>query len=680
MHRYLIISLLIACNFTYAQGLKDSIFTIEEVQVSSNFDFIKEEAGMKEIRIDSMILQNQVNANLSDLLGENTTIILKDYGRGALSTASFRGTAPSHTQVSWNGMNINSPMLGMVDFSLIPVFIIDQLTIQYGAASIASQSGGLGGMIEINNKADWTNRFGGKLYLDKGSFHTQNGFAQVDIGSPAFQSKTRIYANSSLNDYIFVNKNIIELDPESGKLYHPVQKNSNAAFKKSGFTQEFYLRDSSNWTLSNKSWIQNGNRSVPTMLSNEYAESDLQINNIQSDQTFKNVSEIVWYRPSGKLTARSGIDLQQLNYRMDSQIIGLGNNTNVDSKSRMFSWNTLINLEKKISEMFSAELKGSLYKQNISSYDDVSSLGYDTSRVVTSFFGGIYASLTNQLQFSTQIRKDIASDYQAPIIYAFGINYKPVDDKDLIVKGNFSRNYHHPGLNDLYWEPGGNPELLAEEGYTSEVSAIYIFTNHTFTINSSITGYISGINNWIMWLPGFKGYWEPVNIDRVNASGVEYYLSLNYYLGKTVFKLSGNIAYTKTVNINSSIDPENASSISQLPLIPIFSGNVFASVQRHGYYIHFQNSSMGKRNLLSSNADLSNTDQNEVIRSINADYFYTMYPHYLNKLSIGKSFSLKNSILSAELYIDNLFNETYRNVLQRFMPGRSYNIHMKFDF
>ncbi len=33
-----------------------------------------------------------------------------------MATASMRGTAPSHTKVTWNGMSLNSPMLGMVDF------------------------------------------------------------------------------------------------------------------------------------------------------------------------------------------------------------------------------------------------------------------------------------------------------------------------------------------------------------------------------------------------------------------------------------------------------------------------------------------------------------------------------------------------------------------------------------
>ena len=41
------------------------------------------------------------------------------YKRQTLSTVAFRGTSPSHTQVTWNGMRINNPMLGMTDFSTI---------------------------------------------------------------------------------------------------------------------------------------------------------------------------------------------------------------------------------------------------------------------------------------------------------------------------------------------------------------------------------------------------------------------------------------------------------------------------------------------------------------------------------------------------------------------------------
>ena len=61
----------------------------------------------------------------------------------------------------------------------------------------------------------------------------------------------------------------------------------------------------------------------------------------------------------------------------------------------------------------------------------------------------------------------------------------------------------------------------------------------------------------------------------------------------------------------------------------------------------------------------------------------------MNNLRIGKGFEVgggKSGVgrspqkINLELRIDNLFDETYRNELQRFMPGRSYMLHMKFEF
>ncbi|MCK4993198.1 MAG: TonB-dependent receptor plug domain-containing protein, partial [Bacteroidales bacterium] len=139
----------------HAQGLEDSVFHIMGVEIKAERIFDKEKAGMKETEIDSVVLREKVTLSLSDLLSENTPIFIKNHGRGALATASFRGTAASHTQVSWNGIHINSPMAGMVDFSLIPVYIIDELNLKHGSASVADRSGGIGGSININNSVRW---------------------------------------------------------------------------------------------------------------------------------------------------------------------------------------------------------------------------------------------------------------------------------------------------------------------------------------------------------------------------------------------------------------------------------------------------------------------------------------------------------------------------------------------
>ena len=81
--------------------------------------------GAQKTPLDTTVLRENITNSLADVLSQNSSIFIKSYGRGTLATASFRGTAPSHTQVTWNGMKMNSPMLGMVDFSLIPSYLID---------------------------------------------------------------------------------------------------------------------------------------------------------------------------------------------------------------------------------------------------------------------------------------------------------------------------------------------------------------------------------------------------------------------------------------------------------------------------------------------------------------------------------------------------------------------------
>jgi len=59
---------------------------------------------------------------------------------------------------------------------------------------------------------------------------------------------------------------------------------------------------------------------------------------------------------------------------------------------------------------------------------------------------------------------------------------------------------------------------------------------------------------------------------------------------------------------------------------------------------------------------------------------YTLYPHFLNNITFGKQIEQPTGIFTVELKIENLFNESYRNVLMRFMPGRSFTLNLKYDF
>ena len=138
-------------SFAQTANTKNAV-DLKEVTVTARRAL--SDIGIQKTELDSTVLRESITNSLADVLSQNSTIFIKSYGRGSLSTASFRGTSPSHTQVMWNGIKLNSPMLGMVDFSLIPSYFIDDANIYHGASSTGITGGGLGGAISLAKKTD----------------------------------------------------------------------------------------------------------------------------------------------------------------------------------------------------------------------------------------------------------------------------------------------------------------------------------------------------------------------------------------------------------------------------------------------------------------------------------------------------------------------------------------------
>ena len=115
---------------------------IREVNVTARRPM--KEIGIQKTQLDTTILHENIALSMADILTFNTSIFVKQYGRATLSTVAFRGTSPSHTQVTWNGMRINSPMLGMTDFSMIPSYFIDDASLLHGTTASGSSCASAG--------------------------------------------------------------------------------------------------------------------------------------------------------------------------------------------------------------------------------------------------------------------------------------------------------------------------------------------------------------------------------------------------------------------------------------------------------------------------------------------------------------------------------------------------------
>jgi iron complex outermembrane receptor protein len=656
--RFILIALLsVTSSLISAQGIKDSVFHINAVEISAAPLFEKENAGMKMIRVDTFILKEKAISSLSDLLSEHTSVFIKNHGRGALATASFRGTAPSHTQVRWNGIRLNNPMAGMVDFSLIPVYLIDQMTLHHGPSSLAGGGGGIGGAIHIQNGADWEEGTSFRYIQGIGSYSTFDEFLQLGFGSGKIRFNTRLYHNYSKNDYPFVNQGIGNLDPIAGKISHPMEVNDHAEYLRYGLLQEVYYRPRSNQVLSIKYWGQFADRSIPRPTS--YEGPDPSSRNNQQDKDHRIVADWNQYGALNSWMIRTGYSRNSLGYTQQNLVPGLGLIPVVASQSVQQSvFNTLSHTYRPLSDLsFEGRIDFNLH--DVQSKDSVSQTGYEKQRNELALLLSASKSFVDRVNVNLLLRQEWIEGQRAPFSPYLGFDVRLLKTRDLIFKGNLARNYHHPSLNDLYWQPGGNRELEPEQGFTMESGLEYQYTLAGQLIRTEITAYRTDIRQWIIWIPGFKGYWEPRNIERVRSSGLEVAFQVRGNLQSFGYKLLGTYAYTRSVNYGDPLVWGDHSYAKQLVFIPLHSGNVTLHLSYRGFYITYLYNAYSERFTTSSN---------------NLSRRYRLPHYFMNNLTAGWNIRTKRLHLSTEMRIYNLFNESYHSLLNRPMPGRNYNL------
>ena len=163
------------------------------------------EIGVQQTKFDSLMLKENVALSMADVLTFNSSVFVKSYGRATLSTVAFRGTSPSHTQVTWNGMRINNPMLGMTDFSMIPSYFIDDASLLHGTSSVSDTGGGLGGSVRLASEPAQAKGFGVQYVQGVGSFQTFDEFLRLTYGNAHWQLSTRAVYSSSPNEYKYRN-------------------------------------------------------------------------------------------------------------------------------------------------------------------------------------------------------------------------------------------------------------------------------------------------------------------------------------------------------------------------------------------------------------------------------------------------------------------------------------------
>ncbi len=645
--KYCLLLLVFYAETSRAQSIRD---TIRILEVSVYGHRKAENAGVMQTKVDTLVLKALQSLDISELLSAHSPVFIKSYGRGSAASASFRGTAPSHTQVLWNGMAVNSPMRGDIDFSMFPVSFIDDMELLHGGSSLVAGSGALGGSILIENKADWSNRLNIRYSQTLESFGTHKEFIRLMAGTEKFQVKTRLFSDRSGNDFPYYNYGVL---PQR----EAVQE--NAGYKKQGLLQEFYGCLGQNHFVSMKGWFYKSGRDLPQLMSFEGTNRT----ETQDDQNFRLVADWKWYSEKHQLKMMAGFSNNQLTYFRSSTEANFVN-FDSDSRENMFSHQTKFDWQPSEKLSFQWSLNNTFSKVEI--YDRAQKTGYNESRFESSLLNLVRALLSKKLAVSFLFRTELYDKKLIAFIPSLGIDYD--FDKTSVLKINLSRNYHKPNLNDLYWLPGGNPELKPEDGFSSDVALQRKWTKKESDFDIKLDGFASLVDNWIIWRPAANGafYWEAANLKKVFSRGLEFSSSWRYHPNNR-FKLAVNANYSFTRSTNeNAVESVDKSRGKQLIYIPKHKANVFAQLDYRNWYVKASAPYTGKR--------YTTSDNNE------SAFEEVLTPYWLMHATAGKKFLLKWIVADASLRVENIFDTDYMAVLWRPMPGRYYSFNLQLEW
>ena len=668
MRRFFYILVIALCLAHVAQAQDDVRRNIAIKEVTVYGQRPMKDIGVQRTRIDSAVLKENVSLSMADVLAFNSSIFVKSYGRATLSTVSFRGTSPSHTQVTWNGMKINSPMLGMTDFSMIPSYFIDDASLLHGTSSVNETGGGLGGAVRLSTKPAQADGFGLQYVQGVGSFKTFDEFLRLTYGDDHWQLSTRAVYSSSPNDYKYRNRdkkeNIYDDEMKIIGSYYPIERNRSGSYKDLHLLQEVYYNTGHGDRFGLNAWYINSNRELQ-MLTTDYGDA-ADFDNRQREHTFRGVLSWDHLRSDWKLATKAGYIHTWMAYDYERDPGNGIMQTMTRSRSSINTFYGQADGEYYLDKwLFTASLTAHQHmvesrdKNIILQQGNKAVVGYDTNRMELSSSLSAKWRPSDRVGVSAVLREELFGDTFSPLIPALFVDGVISQRGNIMAKASLSRNYRFPTLNDLYFLPGGNPDLRPERGWTYDAGLSFaVGRDGVYSLSGSASWFDSYISDWILWLPTTKGFFSPRNVKDVHAYGVELQSSLEVALSPSMqLTLDGTYSWTPSINEGEPMSPADKSVGKQLPYVPEHTATLTGRLTWRSWSLLYKWNYYSKRYTMSSN-DLSLSG--------------TLPTYFMNNVTLEKGLSFAWADLSLKLAVNNLFDEEYLSVLSRPMPGINF--------
>lgn len=612
--------------------------------VSAQDLFQEEPVRLKEVRVtstrlrefavgasvtspDSSLMNLHQEESLSSLLSAASGIDIKTYGVGGLTSLSMRGGRTNHTAVLWNGLNIQSPMNGGVNLSVMPVRFFNHVEVQRGGSGTLFGSGAVSGVIHLSGKDLLGMKNGLNVSASTGSFGFGAAAADVKMGNSGFAGRLAVFGQQADNDFSFIN---------TSRIGHPKETQTNAGVEQYGVLQENQWRISDRSMMTTGLWFQDYNKDLQTLMTSRQPDDTN-----QKDKNFLVSANFKYYGQRGTFQLKQGLIRNKVLYSNPDYV-----DPQADNNSR--SWISEAEYKYRVGVLHSINA-GVNYTNELAWSDGY--IGDVTRHRLSAFVSGRYGWANGRGAAVLSVREELTNGNEQPVVFSLGLEHPLVNWAT--IKGTVSKNYRIPNLNDLYWKDDGysmgNLDLKAEAGWSGDMGIDFSFSMSE-TVKTEVTTalFASRTNDIIVWLPEDGGKWMPRNKQTGETLGVEAGLQLTSQAG--VNTLAARVFYTY---VSSTLTTDDEYNGQQMIYTPKHKVNTVLSFACRPFYVTLSGVYTGERYY---------------------DYKNTLEAYTLLNGMVGYKLKLLNVGADLSFKVNNITDTAYQVVAWYAMPPRNYRI------
>lgn len=608
----------------------DDTVTIAAVTVTAGVS--GRHAPFSAVKIDSSMMARHEGRDLAVMLQSSSLWSVRRYGNHGLASVSIRGMSGSHTAVTWNGLPVNPTGSGMADFAIIPLSVATSVRIAPGGSDLESITGSVGGRVELSTASYFNGLQAVSLSSGAGSYGDFSSSAVLRTGTDNTSLRLSAWGFTSRNDFRFTNMNSPGGSTE--------ERRTNASVEGAGVTTDFFMRLKRS-VLSAHLWYNDADRELPgpvTTVQQDFGEK-------QRDKAVRGI--LRFSSKPGRLSAEVfGGGSHDVNlYFHDNPAF------NGDNRSELWLAGARLS--------FRLNQKTELILNTGDEYRKASSLSFEGSAVQNIFSASMAVKYNpvQRLRLLLQARQMAVTGTSTGPELTAAASWLLSPNGEHVIKAGLSRNMKLPCLNDLYWMPGGNPDLSPETSEGGELSWSFAGTSGSGVRNTvDITFHASVVDNLIQWLPNITGIWAAENVRSVVVSGVEARAGKEVTLGAWEIKSHLNYALTRSVIAGSEIANDRSVG-SQLIYMPLHHVNLNLDAGWKILRAGFTATAESRRYTTSDNSEW-------------------LPATFLTDIFIGAGFTTGVTGVHADLKIDNLLNTPSESVRNYPLPLRTFDIRI----